>query len=168
MKFNTINPAKLVNVGVGEIGVSNLPGHVLKTYALSSCVAIVTLAPRQRAVGLAHVALPESGLDRELASQKPGYFADTGIQALMQVMARYGCRPKDLLVKLIGGASHLDPYLRFDIGERNLLAIKEHLTRYQLDVVAEETGNGIIRTVTVIVDTGTVLVSSPGKGQWEI
>lgn len=39
-----------------------------------------------------HVALPESAMDLELAKERPGYFADTGIQALLREMERYGYR----------------------------------------------------------------------------
>jgi chemotaxis protein CheD len=179
---------KSILIGIGEIEVDNAPGSVLKTFALGSCVGVVMLAPppgarrmpavrpqdasedgpRWQAAGLAHVALPDSSINRELALQKPGYFADTAIPALIAKMAAYGCQHDDLVVKIAGGASIMDPENRFNIGGKNVLAIRKHLWRYGLGPVSEDVGDSITRTVTVVVDSGQVFVASPGKGVWEI
>lgn len=155
-------------VGVGGLATSNLHGEALKTIALGSCVGVIVLAPRHRAVGLLHVALPESKINTSLAVEKPGYFADTGIPLLLNRMASYGCMPNQLIVKLAGGANIMDPDQNFSIGKRNLLAVKKILWRYNLGPIAEEVGENISRTVSVSVDTGRVTVSSPGRRDTEI
>jgi len=160
--------ARKIIVGVGEIGVSAAPGDILKTFALGSCVAVIAFARRQGVAGLLHVALPHSKTDPDLALEKPGYFADTGIPALLTALAGYKCRPPSLVVRLVGGANIMDADQRFDIGRRNLLGVKKHLWRYQLGPLAEDVGGQIGRTVTVFVGTGVVRISSPGKGEWEL
>ena len=155
-------------VGVGGIGVARAPGEVLKTMALGSCVAVVLLDPQTHAVGTDHVALPDSSISADRARERPGYFADTGIPALLEAMSRIGARRDALIVKLVGGAAVLDPNSTFNIGKRNALAIKKILWGRQMGAVAEEMGGTISRTVTVDVDKGRVVISSPGKPDWEI
>ncbi len=73
-----------MHVSVGEFSVSKTPGDVMKTFALGSCVAVIFLIPELKAVGLVHVALPDSTLNLNRSKEKPGFFADTGIPALLK------------------------------------------------------------------------------------
>jgi len=149
------------NVGIGEMAVSKNPDDHLKTFGLGSCVAIIALDPKVKAVGLLHIALPDSSINPEKAKKLPGYFADTGIPHLIQELAKLGCHPKGLglVIKIVGGAQVMDPNQRFNIGKRNVLTIKKLLWSIQLAVVAEETGGSISRTVDVDVKTGRVTIS---------
>jgi len=157
-------------LGVGDLGVSNTVGDVIKTLALGSCVAVVFLEPRTRSVGMVHVALPESSIDRAKALVKPGYFADTGFIALLDALKRISCfqNEKSLIVKMAGGAQVLDPHNTFNIGKRNELALKKMLWTQGMGVQAEDVGGHISRSIAVDVDTGRVVIMSAGRGTWEI
>lgn len=159
---------RAVPIGIGELKISNVAGDVLRSYGLGSCIGLVVLAPRQRTVGMLHVALPESKINLQLAKDQPGMFADTGIPFLLQEMERFGCSISDMVIKIAGGASVMDPGATFEIGKRNILAVKKTLWRYRLGPVAEDVGDVISRTMSVSVDTGIVTVSSPRKGEWDI
>jgi chemotaxis protein CheD len=160
---------RALGVGVGEMRTSNRPGEVLRSYALGSCIGLVVLSPNQRAVGMVHVALPDSKINLQLAKELPGMFADTGIPFLLEAMSQYGCRvPGDLIVKMAGGANILDPGSTFEIGKRNILAVKKTLWRYRLGPVAEDVGDFFSRTLSVDVDAGMVVLSSPQRGEWQI
>ena len=159
---------RAVPIGIGELKISNVAGDVLRSYGLCSCIGLVVLAPRQRTVGMLHVALPESKINLQLAKDQPGMFADTGIPFLLQEMERFGCSISDMVIKIAGGASVMDPGATFEIGKRNILAVKKTLWRYRLGPVAEDVGDVISRTMSVSVDTGIVTVSSPRKGEWDI
>ncbi len=150
-----------INIGIGELAVSKTKDQLLKTFGLGSCIAIIVLDPKVRAVGLIHIALPDSSINPDKAKKQPGYFADTGIPHLFSEMAKLGCHPKGqgLIVKLVGGARVMDPNERFNIGKRNLLAIKKILWSFNLAVAAEETGGSISRTVDVNVGNGRVTIS---------
>lgn len=152
---------KQTNVGIGELAVSKNPEEKLKTFGLGSCVAVIVLDPKIRSVGLMHVALPESSINPEKAQKQPGYFADTGIPHLLGEMCKLGSNPKGvgLIFKLVGGAQVMDPNQRFNIGKRNVLAIKKILWKHSLAVVAEEVGGNISRTVDVDAGTGRVTIS---------
>lgn len=152
-----------VYVGVGEIAVSKNPDNVLVT-SLGSCVAVIMLAPAICGAGLAHVALPSSSVNIEQSRSKPGYYADTGIPRLLAEMDKlHGGKRGRLLVKLVGGANIMDPNSTFDIGKRNILAIKKILWENRLGVLVEDVGEDISRNVRVKVATGQVIVKTLGK-----
>jgi chemotaxis protein CheD len=157
-------------LGVGDFGVSKTPGDVIKTLALGSCVAVVLLEPRTRSVGMVHVALPDSSIDRAKALAKPGYFADTGFSALLEAMKDISSvqNEKRFLVKMTGGAQVLDPNNTFNIGKRNELALKKLLWHHGMGVQAEDVGGHISRSIAVDVDAGRVVITSAGRGSWEI
>ena len=158
-----------ISVGVGEYAASRTPGDVIKTFDLGSCVGVVFLVPHLRMVGLLHLALPDSSINSRLYKDKPGMFVNSGILALLNEMQHLGYKQNDrTIVKLAGGATIMDPNNTFNIGKRNLLAIKKTLWKYRLGVLAEDTGSSISRTVSVEVDSGQIELSSPARGQWKL
>lgn len=157
-------------IGIGDFAATNAPGESLRTLGLGSCIAIILLHPRTRTVGMIHAALPSSETNSHKAKTKPGAFVDTGIPALIREMQKTGCDGdiKSFKVKIAGGANVLDSRNVFNIGKNNLLAAKKLLWALGTGAVSEDTGGAISRNVEVFVDTGKVLVSSPGRGCWEI
>jgi chemotaxis protein CheD len=119
---------------------------------------------------MVHVALPESKINPAKVKERPGYFADTGIPALRQEMQKCGCQRngRGMFVKLAGGAKIMDPDNTFNIGKRNALAIKKVLWKHGLGAVAEDLGGNHSRTVSVTVETGEIILSSPGRGSWKL
>jgi chemotaxis protein CheD len=157
-------------LGIGALGATSQPGAVIKTFALGSCVAVTMYDPNLKIAGMVHVALPESKLNRAKSEECPGYFADLGVPLLFREMARLGCQAKGrgLVVKMLGGASVMAGNDTFNIGKRNILAVKKILWTLGMGPVAEDVGQNFSRTVTLHVDTGLVAVSCPGRGQWQI
>lgn len=163
--------SNLTIVGVGDFTASKNPAVTIKTFALGSCVAVIMLHPPTRTVGMVHVALPDSSVAYGKNNNRPGYFADTGIPALLQEMEKLGANSagnKGMVVKLAGGAKVLDPNNVFNVGKRNILAIKKILWSLGMGPVAEDLGENFSRTVTVEVKTGRITISSPGKKDWQI
>ena len=158
-----------IMVGVGGFAVSNRAGVVIKTMALGSCVGVMVVSPSKKVVGMVHVALPDSNISRDKAESLPGYFADTGIQALFKELEKHGINGRgDLVIKLAGGANVMDPCGHFNICKRNILSIRKHLWQNRLAPRAEDVGGSFSRTVWVEVDSGKIFLSSPGRGEWEI
>ena len=60
----------------------------------------------------------------------------------------------------------MDPKGTFNIGKRNILAIKKILWTRGMGAVAEDVGGSISRTVAVEVDSGKVMLSSAARGNW--
>jgi len=166
----TKNPAKQT-LGIGDIGATVSEGGILKTMALGSCVAIMILDRRTRCIAMDHIALPDSSVSPDRAKQLPGYFADTGIPALLKEIQRVAggiSRPTDLIVKLAGGANVADPNNTFNIGKRNALAIKKILWHHGMGAIAEDLGANYSRTVEMFRDSGKIVLSCPGKGDWTL
>ncbi len=159
----------VIYVGVGEYATSVTPGEIVKTLALGSCVAVVMLNAKNKSVGLVHIALPESSINKNRAKEKPGMFVDTGIPNLLEEMKKLGYDGESgLIIKLAGGASIMDPNETFKIGKRNVLAIRKTLWRLRLGAIAEDVGGNISRSVAIDMHTGKVIISSPGRGEWEL
>lgn len=157
-------------LGVGEFGASHDTGAVIKTYSLGSCVALIIYDPATRVGGMVHIALPESKVRPDMVQKRPGYFADTGIPALFKQMKIEGLNgnSKNLVIKLVGGAKVMDPNSLFDIGKRNVLATKKLLWKHGLGLKAEDVGGSLPRTASIDIDTGKVIISSAGRGKWEV
>ena len=157
----------LRNVGIGEWVVSKDPADCIKTYALGSCVAVCIYDVKARIAGMIHVALPESSIDPEKARSLPGYFADVGLPLMIEEMKKGGATREGVWVKLIGGSSVMDPGSLFDIGKRNILAVKRVLWKSSLGPLAEDLGGDISRTVSLNVVDGETTVSS-GQRVWKL
>ncbi len=157
-----------IYVGVGEYAAANAPGAVIKTMALGSCVGVIALTSDRKAIGLLHIALPDSSINEKMAQERPGMFADTGIPQFLQEMKKAGGGGGRLIIKLAGGASIMDPNNVFNIGKRNVLAVRKILWAFRLGAIAEDVGESLSRTVSVELASGRVSISSPGRGEWEL
>jgi chemotaxis protein CheD len=156
-----------INIGVGEWAVSKNPEVLLKTYALGSCVAVIIYDRAFRIAGLIHTALPDSSIDLDRKMKNPGFFVDTGLPMMIEEMKKLGASRPNVWVKLAGGATVMDPGGIFDIGKRNILAVKKVLWKSSLGPIAEDTGGIISRTVSFYVESGEVILSS-GNKDWPI
>lgn len=159
-----------VILGVGDYGASNRMSDDIKTFALGSCISVILLDPKTRTIGMAHIALPDSSINQAKATEKPGYFADTAIPALLKEMTKYGChkKGKGMVVKLCGGANVMDTNDTFQIGKRNALAIKKILWAHGMGAVSEDLGGNFSRTVSISIESGEVTLSSPGRPNWQL
>lgn len=156
-------------VGLGDIKVSQDPQTTIRAIGLGSCIGIIAVAPRRRVAGMAHVVLPQSTIDLEKAKTKPGYFADTAVEALLEAFKPFGVRnPRELMVKMAGGASIMDQNRTFDIGKRNILAVRKSLMKNRLVPIAEDVGLNFSRTVWIDVATGLTYIRTAGKPEWEL
>jgi len=158
-------------VGVGEMAVTREEGSALKTMALGSCVSLLIRDKVSGTIGMAHVALPDSAISPDRALQRPGHFADTAVPALLKAMeraARAQLQRRSLQVKLAGGANVADPNNTFNIGKRNILAVRKALWGHRLGPMAEDVGKNVSRTVVFEVEDGRVTINNPNIGNWEI
>ncbi|HCL57290.1 MAG TPA: chemotaxis protein CheD [Spirochaetia bacterium] len=154
-------------VGIGDFKVSDNPLIGLKTFALGSCIALMVYDFGKKISGMFHFALPDSSISPEKRISHPAYFADTGIPLFFSELQKKGFVQKTSWIKIAGGANILDPHYRFDIGRRNILAVKKILWKYNMGVIAEDVEGNISRTVRMDTMDGKIEISSGGK-KWEI
>ena len=150
---------KLITLGLGDFDVISQPDQMLKTFALGSCVSAVFIDTTSNVVGMTHIVLPDSSVNRDDKIQV-GRFADTAIPAILNLMKAKGSQGR-IFVKMVGGASTTTGQDTFQIGKRNILAVKKHLWKYRLGAIAEEVGGTVSRTVSADI-RGVVTITTPG------
>ena len=158
---------KLIEVGIGEYEVSSDPDSVIKTYALGSCVAVIIYDSINKIGGMIHIALPDSEINRIKAEKHPAYFADTGLPLLFRKMNLMGAKRNNSSIKMAGGASVIKSCESFDIGKRNILAVKKILWNKKLGIKKDDISGNHSRTVSLNISDGTVTITNSGKS-WEL
>ncbi|MBD5144515.1 MAG: chemotaxis protein CheD [Ruminococcus sp.] len=145
--------ANTVTVGIADLNVVRAP-DTLVTYALGSCVGICLYDAEKKIAGLAHIMLPLSKDAAQGIDNKRRY-ADTGIAELIQKMTMLGANKARLTAKIAGGAQMFNASSAvFNIGERNVEAVKKVLASYRIRIIAEETGANFGRTQYFHGETG--------------
>lgn len=151
-------------VGIGEFAIARGRGEVMVTHALGSCVAVCIWDPAAGVAGLLHVLLPDSRISPQRAARQPAAFADTGVPLLFHAAYALGAAKTRLRVSLIGGgesaAAERDDAAPFNVGRRNVLAVKNVLWRNGVLVDAEDVGGATVRTVYLSADAGQVVVAA--------
>ncbi len=153
-----------LTVGVADLKISNRPDDILITYSLGSCIGIVIFDPVAVVGGLLHLMLPESALSAEKAAKNPYMFADTGVPLLFKDCYRLGAVKERLIVKAVGGAQVLDPNGMFNIGKRNILAMRKLFWQNGVTMGATALGGTVNRTISLEMSTGSVLLKTSGEG----
>ncbi len=153
-------------IGIGEMLVTRNKEDIIKTYALGSCVAVM-IYDNDCIGGMVHIALPDSSISIEADNKPQGYFADKALPILIEKMKRLGASFKKIWIKIAGGSNSNYKNDNFNIGKRNILAVKKFLWKNGLGIISEETGGKISRTVELHLNDGTIIVSSNGN-KWAI
>ncbi|MGE3276433.1 MAG: chemotaxis protein CheD [Vicinamibacterales bacterium] len=155
-------PGRRLVVGIGEYAVSNGAEDVIVTHALGSCVSVTLSDPVSGIGGLIHVLLPDSKINPQRAAEQPAAFADTGLPLFVDTAVKRGLLKKRTVVTLAGGAevANAGGVGSFNIGRRNILAVKNLLWKLGLLIKAESVGGTQVRTVHLQVGSGRVRVTS--------
>lgn len=157
--------ARHVVVGMADCKVSRDAAETLVTYALGSCLGIVLHDPVAGVAGMLHVMLPQSAIDEAKAKANPAMFVDTGVPRLFKACYELGARKERMIVTVAGGAhaAATEDADSFQIGKRNLLALRKLLWKNGVMIHAEDTGGSRqSRTMSVDVGSGTVLLKMNG------
>jgi len=150
---------KLIRIGVADMKVSNDPGRMLVTYSLGSCLGVVVYDPHVRVGGMLHVMLPEAKDDRESKNFNPYKYVDTGIPLLFKETYKYGAKKNRMIVTVAGGAQILDDSGYFNIGKRNLAALRKIFWKNGVMIDKEHVEGTVARTMRADIDSGMVTLS---------
>lgn len=152
-----------ITIGISDLKVCRAP-DVLVTYALGSCVGICLLDSVTGVGGLSHIMLPDSTASINGAAT-PMRFADTAVPMLVREMERMGAFRSRLKAKIAGGAvMFATANDKFNIGERNVAAVKAALRELRIPIIAEDTGLDYGRTVFFYPETGVMEIRAATKG----
>lgn len=153
---------KLV-VGISDWKVCKSP-DVLVTYALGSCIGTCLYDKTTGISGLSHIMLPDSksitGGENTRAK-----FADTAIVDMLGKMKSMGAS-SNIVAKIAGGAVMFrTTNNKFNIGARNIEAVKKVLSALNIPIISEDTGLDYGRTVSFFAENGMMEVSASSKGK---
>ena len=167
MILSNIN--EVVKVGIAQMDVVKLP-NTIRTSGLGSCVGVVLYDESKKVAGLVHVMLPDSSLGRT-ETINVAKFADTGIQAMINLLKIEGVQPFNLKAKIAGGAQMFQftsDLTSMRIGPRNIEAIKQELKRHRIRIVSEDTGGNSGRTIEFDPATSILHIRTVNQGVSEI
>lgn len=154
-----------MKVGIADIGMVS-PPDVIRTSGLGSCVGVVIYDERVPVAGMVHIMLPDSRLAREGDTNK-AKFADTGVSELVHLLQARGAMLYRLKAKMAGGAqmfSFQSQSDTFQIGLRNVQAVKRELKGFRIPVMAEDTGGSNGRTIEFDPATFELHIRTVNKG----
>lgn len=129
---------------------------------LGSCVAVTMFSPRLQAAAICHALLPTVSSARNWAESEPQAcrFVDTALERMFQSMERLGAKPRDLEIKIFGGASGYAPGMEVDsclsIGPRNVAQVDEELDRRGLVPKVRDVGGSRGRKIFLLTSTGEI------------
>jgi chemotaxis protein CheD len=150
---------RLVTVRISDLAISGDPAETIITYALGSCIAVLLWDPKVKLAGLLHYMLPTAKGSAD-PNKPPAMFADSGIPLLFEKMYARGATKENIVVKVAGGAAMGGPDL-FEIGNRNVTALRKIFWKNGVLIAAEDVGGSSSRTVSIEVATGLVTVRTP-------
>jgi chemotaxis protein CheD len=157
-----------VKVGIADLNIVLAPGTIM-TIGLGSCIGIALYDGINKVAGLAHIMLPDSTQFK--SNINPMKFADLAIPMLIERMEKQGCKKRNLIAKIAGGASMFnfsDKSIISDIGKRNSEAVKKTLKDKEIRVIAEEIGGNKGRTMIIKANDGKVILKVVGQGIIEL
>ena len=109
--------------------------------------------------------LPDSTNTTESAANNRMKFADTAIPDMYHKLLSIGCSHSNLVTKIAGGAlMFAASSSKFNIGERNVAAVKIALQKLHLNIKASDTGLNFGRTVFFYPTDGVMEIKSTSHG----
>jgi chemotaxis protein CheD len=147
-------------VDIADFKVSAVPGDLLVTYSLGSCIGVTIWDSEARVGGMIHFMLPESSLSPAKAKSNPAMFADTGVPMLFRAAYDLGAVKKRMVVKVAGGSQLLDDNGTFNIGKRNYVMLRKIFWKNGILIESEDVGGSISRTMRLDVGSGRVTLKT--------
>lgn len=146
---------KQVYIDAGEGRVVNEP-CIIGSLGIGSCIVICLYDKKKKVAGMVHILLGHNPSDSR-ENLNPMRFADTAIDLLLQEMLDKGGKKKDIVAKIFGGAT-LFNLNRINVGEKNILAVREKLKEERIPIIAEDTGGKHGRNIWFDTENGKVVV----------
>lgn len=143
---------------------SNVPGDIIVTHALGSCLGVAIHDPDAGIGGILHYMLPVSTFNEKKAEENPLMFGSTGIPLLFEEAYKLGAKKSALRVVIAGGAQVFGNNTDlFVIGKRNEVIARKLFWKNNIMIAAENVGGNIPRTLFLEIGSGTTWITSKGE-----
>lgn len=158
--------AKRITIGISEMSLGK-DNTLLITVGLGSCVGIALWDPVVKIGGLSHIMLPDSEAIKNHRKFNPGKFANTALPLLLDHMIKSGAVKRRIVAKIAGGAQMFN-FSRFDVGKRNVEAVKSMLEEHSIKLLAEDVLGDKGRTILFNCENGVLIVKKIGQDMKKI
>ena len=150
-----------ITIGIADMKMAQNSGMLI-TYALGSCIGICLYDQKIKLGALIHIMLP---LNMEPGRKNVMKYADTGIRETLKMMESKGASRTRITAKIAGGAK------MFEIsggnlgnsGQRNIESVHMHLKREGIQLLKEDVGGSVARTLLFDPATGQACVRCYGR-----
>lgn len=135
---------------------------MLITYALGSCIGICLYDQRIKLAALVHIMLP---LNMEPGRKNTFKYADTGIRETLRQMEAKGASRSRITAKIAGGAKMFEVSggSLGNIGQRNIESVHLNLKKEGIQLLKEDVGGSVARTLLFDPATGLGCVRCYGR-----
>ncbi len=150
-----------ITVGIADMKMAKDHGMLI-TYALGSCIGICLYDQKIKLAALVHIMLP---LNMETGRKNPLKYADTGIRETLRMMEAKGASRSRITAKIAGGAKMFDVNggSMGNIGQRNIESVHMNLKKEGIQLLREDVGGSVARTLLFDPATGLGCVRSYGR-----
>ncbi len=150
-----------ITVGIADMKMAKERGMLI-TYALGSCIGICLYDQKIKLAALVHIMLP---LNMETGRKNPLKYADTGIRETLRMMEAKGASRSRITAKIAGGAKMFDVNggSMGNIGQRNIESVHMNLKKEGIQLLREDVGGSVARTLLFDPATGLGCVRSYGR-----
>lgn len=154
---------KIVEIKMGGLAIIDSETDELKTF-VGSCVALCLFDVHAKIAAMAHIMLPMKMVSKPTTTNDEiGKFADTAFAYMIDKMISKGADLKRIRAKLAGGATiffHESETDLFNIGTRNIAAIKQILKENNIQIISEDVGDNFGRWVKFNLNSAKMTVIS--------
>ena len=161
--------SSMTAVNFSEMKISSNPVETLVAFSIGSGIGMTIHDPVNGVGGVLNFILPDSTkANGTRPSKTPFMFADTGTAALLKALSEQGVDAENLKVVIAGGAHIMDQTGVFNIGQKNLEALKTCLGEYDVKIHHEAVGGIKSRTISLEIGSGRSIIKTFGEGEQKV
>lgn len=150
----------IVNLKFSDIFVTNDKNLTISARGIGSCVCLVIYDRKNFIGGMMYAVLPKN---ESVANEiNKGRYVDTAVPAFLKEYLGLGGGFSDFGLYLVGGAE-LGTNNDLGIGSGNVKAVKEQLSKLNLELVGSDVGGGDGRICSLDMSKGLVVSKIIGK-----
>jgi len=158
--------SSMTAVNFSDMKISSNPVETLVAFSIGSGIGMTIHDPIGGVGGILNFILPDSTKTNGTNPAKtPFMFADTGITAFLKALFEQGAKAENLKVVIAGGAHIMDQTGVFNIGQKNLEALKTSLADYDVKIHHEACGGTQSRAISLEIGSGRSLIKTYGEGE---
>ena len=161
--------SSMIAVNSSEMKISNNPVDTLVAFSIGSGIGMTIHDPVCGVGGVLNFILPDSSkANGNNPTKAPFMFADTGIAAFLEALFEQGAKADNLKIVIAGGAHIMGQTGVFNIGQKNLEALKASLGNYDVKIHHEAIGGTKSRTISLEIGSGASIIKTFGEGEQRV